>query len=71
MSRSKSVEPDFSHIRNVVTIGIGQIHDLSFRAGQHAISECQQAVAELQMRRVDRSLVHATIGIGVFQKHDL
>ena len=71
MSGSKSIEPNFSDISYVIAIGVGQIHDLSFSAGQHPVTKCQQAVAKLQMRCVDRSLVHLTVGIFIFQQDNL
>ena len=71
MGGNESIEPDFANIRHVVAVGVGEIQDLSFRAGQYAISKCHQTVTKLQMGRVDRSLVHATVGVLVFEQHHL
>ena len=71
MSRRKSIEPDFTDIGNVVTIGVREVHDLSFGAGEDASAECHQAVTELQMRSKHRAFVHATVAVNVFQQHDL
>ena len=71
MSRRKSVKPDFTDIGDVVTIRVGEIHDLSFGAGEDATAKCHQAVTELQVFGKHRAFVHATVAVNVFQQHDL
>ena len=68
--RDKAVEPDFDAVSDIVGVVIGEVDDLSFRAGQNTAPEGHHAVAEFQVVSEHGAPIKPVLSICVFEQDD-
>jgi len=71
VGRSEAFEPGLCAVSHAIVIVVGQVHDRAFCARQNAGAPGEDAVAKFQVLCKDRSPVHFSIVVQIFEQNDL